>query len=55
MKIRRTSTCSGLGTKNLLRVPIPKDVQVALALQSGDVLLWTLDGKCLQVERADGP
>lgn len=53
MKIRRTSTVSGMG-RGHVRVPIPQDIAKHLALQPGDVLLWTLqDGQGLKLERAD--
>lgn len=67
MKIRRTSTVSGMGQSGHVRVPIPKDIAEALELKAGDVLLWILEGRCLygaaqrgslrlwvQLERADG-
>lgn len=45
--MRRTSTVSGMGQSGHVRVPIPKDIAQALALKAGDVVLWTLEGRCL--------
>lgn len=53
MKIRRTSTVSKLGNSGHVRVPIPKDVAQELGLKVGDVMLWTLDGTTMTLERAD--
>ena len=53
MKIRRTSTVSGMGQTGLVRGNIPKDVAKELGLKPGDVMLWTLDGTIMTLERAD--
>ncbi len=53
MKIRRTSTVSGMGKRHV-RVPIPLDLAKELDLKPGDVMLWTLDGTTMTLERADG-
>lgn len=53
MKIRRTSRVSGMGTSGHVRVPIPQDVAKELGLKPGDVMLWTLDGTIMTLERAD--